>query len=90
MTYCLTHPKSCPSLFPLKCYLPSKYDTQKQHASNSKPWGTAMNIIQIRNSDLHFGKSPPEEGAFLKHFTSAKIVENETTFIIQKVKHRRV
>lgn len=83
--------KIVPFLFPLKCYLPSKYDTPKQHANNSKPWGTAMNIIQI-NSDLHIGKSPLEvkKGAFLKHFTSAKLVGSKTTFIIQKVKRRRV
>ena len=83
--------KIMPFLFLLKCYLPSKYEIQKQHASNSKPWGTAMNIIQI-NSDWHFGKSPLEvkKGAFLKHFTSAKIVRSKTTFIIQKVKRRKV
>ena len=83
--------KIVPYLLPLNCYLPSKYDIQKQHASNSKPWGTAMNIIQI-NSDWHFGKSPLEvkKGAFLKHFTSAKVVRSKTTIIVQKVKHRRV
>ena len=67
--------KIMPFPLQLKCYLPSKYDIQKQHASNSRPWGTAMNIIQI-NSEWHFGKSPLEvrKGTFSKHLNSAKIV----------------
>lgn len=79
--------KIVPFLLQLKCYLPSKYDIWKQHASNSRPWGTAINIIQI-NSDWRFGKSPLEvrKGTFLKHFSSAKIARSKTTFIIQEVK----